>query len=168
MVRQQVDQRINESVQEVAALFPEIQLVYLFGSQVEGAVGPLSDYDFGIVLVHSADEQALRARICHAFVKRLGTPRVDVVLLQRAPIELAYAAIALGVLLFERTKLLRVEFEAYVMGRYGDYLPVLRAHRRDIIRGENRAARIQRYRTALERTERTLGQIATTAGEKSQ
>lgn len=28
--------------------YPEIKLVYLFGSQAEGKTGPMSDYDFAI------------------------------------------------------------------------------------------------------------------------
>jgi hypothetical protein len=46
-----------------------------------------------------------------------------------------------------------------VMSRYGDYLPVLRALREDVLRGEQDGTRVRRYRAALERTERTLGQI---------
>ena len=54
----------------------------------------------------------------------------------------------------------RVEYEAHVLSRYGDYLPVLRAQRDDILQRDKHAHRVQRYRAALGRTERTLGQIA--------
>jgi hypothetical protein len=86
-------------------------------------------------------------------------------MLNRAPVELAYAVIAQGKLLYERDIATREEYEADVMSRYGDYLPVLRAQRDDILRGEGYAHRIYRYRAALGRTERTLGEIAATQGQ---
>jgi predicted nucleotidyltransferase len=135
-------------------------LAYLFGSQIEGRLGPVSDYDLAVFIDPDVDGQQFQARLAHELAQVLQGRRVDVVLLNRAPIELAYAAIAQGKLLYERDIAARVEYEAGVLGRYGDYLPVLRAQRADIVQGDEYGHRVQRYRAALGRTERTLGQIA--------
>jgi predicted nucleotidyltransferase len=144
-----------------------VQLVYLFGSQVEGDIGPASDYDLGLLADRVANGRALQARLAHELVRALGTDRIDVVLLNRAPVELAYAVVASGRLLYERDVATRVEYEAKVLSRYGDYLPVLRAQSVDLLRGEEYEQRVRRYRETLGRTERTLGQIAATDGQGS-
>ena len=107
-----------------------------------------------------ADGWRMRAQLVHELMRVLETNRVDLILLNRTPIELAYAIIAQGQMLYERDVATRVEYEAYVMGRYGDYLSVLRALRDDILREDEYADRVHRYRTALGRTERTLDQVA--------
>lgn len=137
----------------------EVRLVYLFGSQVYGDPGPSSDYDFGISFDRVQPTSEVRASIAHQLSRALETERVDVVLLNRAPIELAYVNIAYGELIYESNAAIRVNYEAYVMGLCGDYLPVLRTQRRDILKGGANATRVQRYRTAFGRTERTLDQI---------
>lgn len=138
---------------------PEIQLVYLFGSRIEKNFGPLSDYDFGVFCDTIADKPELRDRLFHRLVLEIDTNYIDVVLLNDAPIELAFSIISCGQLLYERDVKSRVEYEARVMGLYCDYLPILRAGRRDILKGADHATRIQRYRKTFRRTERTLGQI---------
>jgi predicted nucleotidyltransferase len=146
---------------------PQVCLAYLFGSQVSGNTGPLSDYDFGVLLDHGSEFPTLRDVATQALVAHLSTDRVDVVILNEAPIELAYAVIAQGIVLYQRDLATRVEYEATVMGLYGDYLPVLRQQRREILQGDDHAKRVQQYREALERTQRTLSQI-TTAHAKDQ
>lgn len=154
-----IDSVLEKALGVKAAELPEVQLAYLFGSQVDGQIGPMSDYDIAILLDHDADRPRARERLAYEYSSLLQTDRVDVILLNIAPLELAYVVIAYGHLLFERTVYARVEYEAQVMSRYGDYLPVLRAQREQIMRGENYAARVQRYRKAFRRTERTLGTL---------
>ena len=152
-------EQLGNSVRDIVAMAPEVVLVYLFGSRVDGEIGPLSDHDFGVLVEHGRSGYELRMELVRSLGKALDTPSLDVVLLNDAPIELAYAVIAQGYLLYERDLATRVEYEAQVLGRYGDYLPVLRAQRADILGGEDHATRVQRYRAALGRTERTLGEI---------
>ena len=121
----------------------------------------MSDIDFGILVDDSIPLAHLQAQIAHELCVVLGVERVDVVMLNHAPIELAYAVIDQGVLLHQRDLITRVEYEANVMSLYGDYLPILRMQRQDILKGGKDERRIQRYREALGRTERTLGQITT-------
>ncbi|MEZ4865735.1 MAG: nucleotidyltransferase domain-containing protein [Caldilineaceae bacterium] len=155
-------QLLASGIQKAVDSFPAISLLYLFGSQVEGRLGPMSDYDFAILLDHRVNGRNVQAQITHLFCEQLDAAHVDVVLLNQAPIELAYAVIAQGQLLYQRDVVTRVEYEAYVMSRYGDYLPVLRAQRAELLGRKNHDARIQRYRAAFGRTERTLSQIVPT------
>jgi predicted nucleotidyltransferase len=156
---------LQERVAQAVADIPEIQLVYLFGSQVTGNIGPLSDYDFGVLLDSPAAWPQLRAELGRRLAQALDMRRIDLVPLNRAPIELAFAVIAEGELLFERDVATRVEYEARIMSLYGDYLPVLRQQRRDILEDKGYDTRVQRYRAALGRTERTLREIRAAQGE---
>ena len=159
-------QDIQPRVQAFGAAEAAVLLVYLFGSQASGRAGPGSDYDLGVLLDRREDSPAGRARLTHELVVILGTSAVDVVFLNQAPPELAFAVIQ-GQLIYERDLAARVEYEAYAMGRYYDYLPYLRAQRTEILKGGDHAARVQRYREALGRTEKTLAEIRAAQDGKS-
>jgi len=152
--------RLKEKLPAILRRQSGARLVYLFGSQATGDTGPKSDFDFAVLVDHSVDARRLQAVLAHELSAVLGTAAVDVVVLNRAPIELAYAVIVQGIVLFEQDAATRIEYEADVLSRYADYLPVLRAQREDILRGGEHVHRVQRYRAALGRTERALGQIA--------
>ena len=160
------NQRIASRIRKLLARFPGLELVYLFGSQTESRAGPLSDYDFGVVVEDNQAPLDIRAQLAHELALALGTNRIDIVILNWAPIELAYTVIAQGILVYQRDEATRVEYEAEVMSRYGDYLPVLRAQIEAIRRGGERETRVQRYREALRRTERKIGQIRAAKGER--
>jgi predicted nucleotidyltransferase len=147
-------------------LFPEIALAYLFGSRVEGNLGPQSDYDFAILVDREAGGPKVRSELSSALSRELQTSRVDVVLLREAPIELAFSVISEGEIIYERDVQTRVDFEARIMGLYFDYLPFLRMAREDIIKGDDHAVRARRYRQALGRTQGALGQIGAPQGKE--
>jgi predicted nucleotidyltransferase len=149
-------QSLSAQIKKLLFDFPEISLVYLFGSQVTGQVGPMSDVDLAILVDFHSESEQTWARFTHELSCWLQTDRVDVIILNQVTIELAYHVIATGRLLYERDTATRVEYEAHVMGMYGDYLPVLRAQRNQILKGDADAKRVQRYRTALRRTQRAL------------
>ena len=151
---------------DMAEEFPKMKLAYLFGSRLDENLGPLSDYDFAVLFSRESSAQELVSHLTHALSQKL-TDRVDVVGLHDAPVELAYAVISSGVLLHESDVRSRVEYEARVMGLYLDYLPVLRANRKDILKGDYHEVRVQRYRKTLRRTQRTLGQIGAFHGQAS-
>lgn len=136
---------------------PEIGLIYLFGSRASDQAGPLSDYDFALWVESMQDLMAYRLGLVHELAVLMGEPNIDLVILNEAPVELAYHIIAAGKLLYQRDISTRVEYEANVLSLYGDYLPVLRAQRADILEGGENDSRVQRYRTALGRIGRTVG-----------
>lgn len=156
----------EERLPGLVAVFPEISLVYLFGSRVTGRAGPESDYDLGVLTDRAGDSPSRRAALEHVLAVMLEIEKPDLVWLAAAPVELAFAVISQGRLLFERNIAARVEYEAQIMSRYYDYLPILRAQRAEILAGGKSGVRIQRYREALGRTERTLGEIRASQEQK--
>ena len=156
---------VKRILSDIVVHLPEVKLAYLFGSRVRDDVGPLSDYDFAVLAESSSDGRQVCGLLSAALTRVLQEERIHVVLLNAIPIELAYSIIAQGELLYECDVSTRVEYEARVMGLYGDYLPILRAQRRDILEGDDYETRVYRYRETLRRTERTLGQIRADEGE---
>jgi len=151
--------KLTAILTDVLAIYPEVSLVYLFGSQVSGETGPLSDVDLAVWAPEAKDDLALTTHLAHLLGKALPASPWQVISLHQAPVELAYAVIAKGICLYQRSPAERVEYEAQVLGLYGDYLPVLRAQRVEILRGGEHERRVQRNRAALRRTQRTLNQI---------
>jgi uncharacterized protein len=158
---------LMEQMPSILTDFPDIRLVYLFGSQVTGEVGPMSDYDLAIFPDGKQYDLAILTHFQYAISKLLDTSRVNVVVLSRAPIELAYQIIASGILLYQKDLYTRVEFEAQVLSLFGDYLPVLNIFKQQTLQGGPHGKRVQRYRDALERTQRTLGAARTPPGPAS-
>lgn len=125
-----------------------ITLVYLFGSRAQGAAGPQSDCDVAILFLKEPPASG-RYALEHRLGGLLGAGRVDLVVLNRAPVELQYNVIATGRLVYETDRASRVEFEARTLGLYGDFLPVLRRQRRELLEEGDYETGIQRYRAAL-------------------
>ena len=156
-------ENLKAHIAGVAATYVQVRLVYLFGSQVRGETGPLSDVDLGVLLAPGEPVARNREQLAPLFSAALEGAPVDLIILNQAPIELAYAVIAQGKFLYQREPAERVEYEADVLSRYGDYLPFLRAQRQDILEGAGDERRVQRYREALGRTQRALGTSGTPA-----
>jgi uncharacterized protein len=152
-------QVLKKHLKQVIAHYPEIALAYLFGSQVDGNLGPMSDVDVALYFGLVENEDQILAEITHELNTIKNNSVFDIVSLNRAPVELAYAIIAGGECIYQVDTGTRVEFEATILSRYGDYLPVLRMQREEILRGDQDVQRVQRYREALRRTERTLSKI---------
>lgn len=137
-----------------------VRLAYLFGSRAVGRSALQSDYDIAVLFETEIDlrkVEVLRHQVCVL----LNTDRVDLIQLNRAPVELGYNVIAAGRLLFEASCAARVEFEARTLGLYFDYLPILRRQRTELLKEDNYETGIQRNRTALGKTEELLAQIGT-------
>jgi uncharacterized protein len=135
-----------------------IQLAYLFGSRAGGIEGPISDYDIA-VLFSKMPSAAERYGLAHDLSMLLIPDRVDLVILNHAPVELGYGIIASGVVVYEENVAGRVEFEANTLSRYGDFLPILRHQRQEILENRYHETGIQRYREALGKTQRLLEEI---------
>ena len=157
-----IDKGLQAELSAIFGKVPQIALAYLFGSRVEGTIGPKSDYDFGFLCEPIEDKIQIRTQLSIELAQQLHTKDIDLIILNDTPVELAFSIVANGLLIYENNTAVRVEYEARVIGIYFDYLPFLKAQRLDILRGEDYGARIQRYREALRRTERTLEQIRPT------
>jgi len=144
---------------------PKIILAYLFGSRAQGRVGELSDYDVAI-LVDGKVADDFRYRFGSRLCKELNTAKVDLIILNSVPIELAYNVISTGKLIYQQSVSDRVEFEANTLSKYFDYLPVLRKQRGELLRESNYETGIQRRREALRKTERMLAKLGASEGKK--
>ena len=104
----------------VAERHPEIQAVYLFGSQATGTATPDSDVDVG-VLYASPQPLARTLELEDAVAQVLGR-RVDVVDVTTSGAFLALEIVR-GARVFCRDSTAADLFELYVLGRAGDLLP---------------------------------------------
>jgi len=157
---------MNKKFAKIIKQRKNISLAYLFGSQVQGKVGNLSDYDIA-VLVDGDVPYEFKYQLASELRRTLNTERVDLVILNSAPIELAYNVISNGKLLYQRSAYDRVEFEANTLSKYFDYLPVLRKQRAEILREVNYERGIQRHREALRKTERMLAELRASQKKKA-
>lgn len=105
----------------------DVLVAYLFGSVARGTSGPLSDIDVAVLLCWDMDERQasdialdLAARLPQA----LGMPRVDVLVLNRAPVRLAWEAVREGVVVWGEDSPERVDFEIDTFHRQQDFGPV--------------------------------------------
>ncbi len=139
---------------------PYVELSYLFGSHAGGTEGPISDYDIAVLFSKTVPPEKTYG-LAHKLATLLMTERVDMVVLNRAPIELRYAVIATGIVIYEVNQAVRVEFEASTLSCYGDFLPILRRQKKEILEERNNETGIQRYRETLRKTQRMLAEIRT-------
>lgn len=124
-----------ENLKSIFTVFPEIKLVYFFGSRAEGNAGPLSDYDFAVYfdIRHGSETDRekifdIKYKLMDRLSRALHTNAIDVVILNvtESP-ELKYEIIKNGILLYEQEpfsvlvepKILREYFELrYFLTKY--------------------------------------------------
>ena len=140
----------------------DVLVAYLFGSRATDRFAPDSDYDVAVVTQRKL-APARRFEMASEVCRLLAGQPVDLIGLNDAPVELSYAVVATGRCLFEREAAARIEFEATVLSRYGDLLPMLREQRRELAHGGDYESGIRRNRAALGQTERVLAEIRAAA-----
>lgn len=105
-----------------------VSVVYLFGSGATGRKTSLSDVDIGVVVRNPPldwDTRRLYHALYELFSERYPASRVDIVLLQRTPLSLQYAAIREGKPLLEENPVVRADYEYGVVNQYLDFKTVL-------------------------------------------
>lgn len=120
-------------LKELVALFeeyPEVKLVYLFGSRATGKDSPLSDYDFAVYL-DTRDTRRMhdiRFELYDRVGRLLKEDNIDIVILNlvESP-EFKYFVIKDGKLLFEREPF-RVLVEPRILNEYFDFQMLLRRY----------------------------------------
>lgn len=115
----------------LSALAEDLCCAYLFGSRARGRAGPASDIDLAILLAADPPPtlEGLHLDLADRLSAELGC-RVDLVVLNRAPVDLIHRILRDGMLVFERDRAARVRFEVRVRNEYFDLLPHLRRYRR--------------------------------------
>ena len=119
-----------EKLEKIFASYPQIKLVYLFGSAARQDMGPMSDFDFAVFLDNKDTTEAAytRFQLMGELSCILGTDNVDVVILDTAKSpEFKYNVIREGELIFEKEPF-RVTFEPTVLNEYFDFSAMLRKY----------------------------------------
>ena len=105
----------------------QIKLVYLFGSQVNGTAGPLSDYDFAFYIDEKDKKKLfdLKLDLIGKLSQIFKSDKIDVVILNmvESP-ELKYNIIKDGKLIFEREPY-RILIEPQILNNYFDFHSLL-------------------------------------------
>lgn len=101
-----------------------IEVVYLYGSYSRGENDTLSDYDFGLLFSEKVTGKKrfdLRLELfCDIAEKlKIDSLDIDVVDLKEVPVLLQFNVIS-GKVIYCRNENKRINYEAYVMGRYAD------------------------------------------------
>ena len=107
---------------------PRIAAAYLFGSRGTGNVGAQSDTDLAILVFPAeAENFSLQdeLRVEAELSLMLKTDKVDVVVLNRCPLPLAYKVISEGKLLYEAEPITNMDFVEGTLIRYFDFAPTL-------------------------------------------
>ncbi len=98
----------------------DVTFAYLFGSCVTGKVSALSDIDMAIYLTGN-DIQWKRLDILGELIDALKTDKVDLVLMNTAPLALNIRVLKHKYLLVDRRPFFRHRFESALMRSYFDF-----------------------------------------------
>lgn len=120
-----------EALREILAKAPaNVAAAYVFGSVARGTASASSDVDLALLL-RTRPASTLEGRMLDyeaALERTLGRP-VQVVLLNDAPVDLAYRVMRDGRVLLERDRPARLRFEVRTRNLYFDLLPILTQYR---------------------------------------
>lgn len=108
----------------------EVVAAYLFGSVARGEARYTSDVDVAVLFPAPppATLEGVPVELESELTRLLGT-RTEVVVLNRAPVDLVKRVLRDGVLVAESDRSRRVAFEVRARNAYWDLLPVLRLYR---------------------------------------
>jgi len=107
--------------------YPEIQAVYLFGSQAEGRLHSESDLDLA-VLSFSAVLHTKKLDILTA-LSEMGFCNVDLIFLDSADLVLRYEVIRLNRLVYHSSHFKKGEYYSLILRQYFDFYPYLEVQR---------------------------------------
>lgn len=111
----------------------DVDVAYLFGSQVDGTARPASDHDIAVLFTSAAPALDATERLGADLAAVLGTA-VDVVDLERADLELRGRVAEQGRRLFAADEARRVRFEVDARLRWIEFRPVVREATRAYLR----------------------------------
>ncbi|OIP22670.1 nucleotidyltransferase [bacterium CG_4_10_14_0_2_um_filter_33_32] len=125
-----MDKEQLEKIKEIFSQYPQVKLVYLFGSQARKNIGPLSDYDFAMYLdeKNSIKMYDLQYIILAKLSRLLKTDQIDIVILNltNKP-ALKYNIITEGILILEK-EYFKTLIEPRILNEYFDFRDSLIRH----------------------------------------
>lgn len=125
---------MNLNIKKLKSIFkkyPEISLVYFFGSRAARRESPLSDYDFAIYLAGKDKNRMYEIKfdLSDKISRLLRTDKIDIVILNLTDSpELKYLIIQEGKLIFEKVPF-KVVVEPRILNEYFDFHKILLRHR---------------------------------------
>lgn len=110
---------------------PGLVCAYLFGSQARGDAAPRSDVDVAVLFEQDPPRtlEGLHLDLADDLSAAVGRP-IDLVVLNRAPVDLVHRVLRDGVLLLDLDPSARIRFEVRARNEYFDLLPHLQRYRR--------------------------------------
>jgi predicted nucleotidyltransferase len=117
---------LEERLRRALETREDVLVAYLFGSVARGRAGPLSDVDVAVLLAEHGDPFPRFLEVAEAVGCVVGPERADVVLLNTAPVALAYRVLRDGRLLVCRDERARVEHWVRTVLAYLDMEPFFR------------------------------------------
>jgi len=105
--------------------------LYIFGSRVQGVAGPLSDYDFAVLMKEAGHKRGGKAYdqlydiLAPLCPRTLDNDIIDIVFLHDVPLELKLHVVRYGRVLYETNTLTRLRFETQTQLEYSDFRPLL-------------------------------------------
>ncbi|MFH0799306.1 MAG: nucleotidyltransferase domain-containing protein [Pseudomonadota bacterium] len=106
-------------------------VLYIFGSRSMGKSGPLSDFDYAVLLPESGHLRGdglyfeLYDLLSDISKRTLKNDVIDIVFLRDVGLELKFHVVRHGVVLFEKDPNVRLDFEAETTLLYCDFRPLL-------------------------------------------
>lgn len=117
-----------DTLGEAIGTVPGVLFAYLFGSQSTGRAGPLSDVDIAVYLDDSVDALETKLALIDMVSRHVGSDRVDVVVLNSAPIAITGRVVSSRRVLFERDAFMRHRYESSVIRQFADFRLAERRH----------------------------------------
>jgi len=111
-------------------------LAYLFGSTVRGDAGRLSDVDIGVLMdenLSKIDQFELELKLMGEIAALIEKNKIDIVVLNEAPLLLAYNIIKDGIILKSNEKE-RVKFETKILSMYLDEKYYIKRHTEETLK----------------------------------
>ncbi len=120
----------EKKLASIFRLLPQVKLVYFFGSRASGKDGPLSDFDFAVLLDEEQPQKRFNTRIeiLNKLSEALNTDKIDVIVLNDAKSpELKFSIIKDGKIIYEKEPY-KVLLEPKILNEYFDFMDGLRRY----------------------------------------
>jgi predicted nucleotidyltransferase len=111
-------------------------LAYLFGSTVRGDTGILSDVDIGVLLDEKLSKKErfyMELELIGEITALIKKNKIDLVVLNEAPLLLAYNIIKNGIIL-KSSEIERVKFETKILSMYMDEKYYIKRHTEETLK----------------------------------
>lgn len=126
-----LNENFKEIIEKLKCFFSnqnDICFAYIFGSLARNDVRPLSDVDIAVYFQEKDYKQDLfekRLELLHRLYQLLGTEKIDLIILNKSPLELNYRILKYGNLISENKTEKRRVFHEKIIHDYLDLHPFL-------------------------------------------